>query len=167
MSVHLLYKGEKKWDDNDNLSEVYILQSNNPQNKSQVKIHKDNGGYLIEFTVNKTIPEFNKGAENCEITWVDSFTEFENVHQGQHRTAWKHTLHEHFPESGNATRPVLSEQDRNSGKNFHQAIQLFLQWTLNEKKPRDRQCIYLQPGGDPIFQKPMMTKLLNHLSRYE
>jgi hypothetical protein len=28
------YKGEKKWDDNDNLSKVYKLQSSNPQNKS-------------------------------------------------------------------------------------------------------------------------------------
>ena len=100
------YKGEKKWDDNDNLSEVYKLQSNNPQNKSQVEIYKDNGGYLIEFTVNKTIPEFNKGAKKCELTWVDSFMEFENVLQGQHKTAWKQRLHEQFLEPVNTTRPV-------------------------------------------------------------
>ena len=76
------YKGEKKWDDNDTLSEVYKLCSNNPKNKNLIKIHKDNGGYFIEFTVNKMIPEFNQGAEKCELTWVDSFTEFENVLQG-------------------------------------------------------------------------------------
>ncbi len=81
------YKGEKKWDDNDTLSEVYKLHSNNPKNKNLVEIHKDNGGYSIEFTVDKMIPEFNQGAEKCELTWVDSFTEFENVLQGQHRTA--------------------------------------------------------------------------------
>ena len=113
---HPFYKGEKKWEDNDTLSEVYKLQSNNPQNKSHVEIHKDNDRYSIEFTVDKTIPEFNKGAEKCELTWVDSFKEFENVLQGQHRTAWKQTLHEHFPEPVHVTRPVPSMQDRNSSE---------------------------------------------------
>ena len=40
------YKVTKPWDHNDTLSEVYKLQSNNPQNKSWVEIHKDNGKYL-------------------------------------------------------------------------------------------------------------------------
>ena len=70
------YKGEKKWDNNDTLSKVYKLRSSNPKNKNLVKIHKDNGGYSIEFTINKMIPEFNQGAEKCKLTWVDSFTEF-------------------------------------------------------------------------------------------
>ncbi len=47
-----LYKVVKAWDDNDpNLSEVYKLQSNNLQNKSRVEIHKDNGKYGIELTI--------------------------------------------------------------------------------------------------------------------
>ena len=50
------YKGEKKWDDYNTLSEVYKLQSNNHQNKNRIEIHKDNGGYSIKFTVDKTIP---------------------------------------------------------------------------------------------------------------
>ncbi len=112
------YKGKKKWDDNNTLSEVYKMRSNNPKNKNLVEIRKDNGGYSIEFTVDKTIPEFNQGAEKCELTWIDSFTEFENVLQGQHRTAWKQMLDEHFPEPVDATRPVLSDQDRNSDENF-------------------------------------------------
>ncbi len=63
-----LYKVMKTWDDNDpNLSEVYKLQSNNPHNKSQVEIHKDNFNYGIKFTINKTIPEFNKGAEKYNL----------------------------------------------------------------------------------------------------
>ena len=45
----LFYKVIRNLDDNDTLSEVYKLQSNNPQNKSWVEIHKDNGSYLIEF----------------------------------------------------------------------------------------------------------------------
>ncbi len=49
-----LYKVVKAWDNNDpNLSEVYKLQSNNPQNKSRVEIHKDNGKYGIKFTSTK------------------------------------------------------------------------------------------------------------------
>jgi hypothetical protein len=85
-----LYKVVKAWDNNDpNLFEVYKLQSNDLQNKSCVKIHKDNGKYGIEFTIDKTIPEFNKGAEKCDLNWSDFFVKFENVLQGHHKTAWK------------------------------------------------------------------------------
>ena len=62
------YKGEKKRDDNNTLSEVYKLQSINPQNKSRVEIHKDDGGYSIDFTVDKTMSKFNKGAEKSVLT---------------------------------------------------------------------------------------------------
>jgi hypothetical protein len=99
--------------------------------------------------------------------WSDSFAEFENMLQGHHRTAWKQVLHEHFPEPVDATAPVPAEQDRNQEETFHQAIQLFIQQTLNEKKPRDRQYIYLQPGGDYIFQKPMMQTPMEHLRRFK
>jgi hypothetical protein len=159
-----LYKVIKAWDDkNPNLSEVYKLQSNNLQNKSCVKIHKDNGKYGIKFSIDKTIPEFNKGAEKCDLNWSDSFVEFENVLQGHHRTAWKQVLHEHFPEPVNVTVPVPATQDCSLEKNFHQAIQLFIQQTLNKKKSRDRQYIYMQPGGDHVFQKTMMQLPVEHL----
>ena len=71
----LLYKVVKTWEDNDpNLSKVYKLQSNNTCNKSRVEIHKDNGKYGIEFTIDKTIPEFNKGAEKCNLNnWSNPF----------------------------------------------------------------------------------------------
>ena len=128
------YKVQKDWENNDTLFECYKLQSNNPPNKSHVKIHKDNGKYGIKLTVNKTVPEFNKGAEKCNLTWVDSFMEFKNVLQGQHRTAWKQTHHKHVPEPGNETISVPAVQDCNSGENFHKALQLFLQQqTLNKK----------------------------------
>jgi hypothetical protein len=38
---------------------------------------------------------------------------------------------------------------------------------LNKKKPRDRQYIYLQPGGDYVFQKPMMQTPVEHLQQFE
>jgi hypothetical protein len=135
-----LYKVVKAWDDNGpNLSEVYKLQSNNPRNKSHIEIHKDNGKYGIEFTIDKTIPEFNNGAEKCDLNWSDAFVEFENVLQGHHRTARKQVLHEHFPEPVDATVPVPITQDHNLEENFHHAIQLFIQQMPNKKKPRDRQ----------------------------
>ncbi len=160
-----LYKVVKAWDNNNPnlLSEVYKLQSNDSQNKSRVKIHKDNGKYGIKFTINKMIPEFNKGAEKCDFYWSDSFVEFENVLQGHHKTAWKQVLHEHFPEHANVTVPVPATQNCSSEENFHRAIQLFIQQMLNEKKPRDRQYIYMQPGGDHVFQKPMMQSPVEHL----
>ncbi len=122
-----LYKVVKTWDDNDpNLSEVYKLQSNNSHNKHWVKIHKDNGKYGIKFTIDKTIPEFNKGAEKCDLNWADSFGEFENVLQGHHKTAWKQVLHEHFAELVDVTVPVPAMQDRSLKENFHRVIQLFI-----------------------------------------
>ena len=115
-----LYKVVKTWDDNNpNLSEVYQLQSNDSRNKSWVEIHKDNGKYGIEFTIDKTIPEFNKWAEKCNLNWADSFGEFENVLQGHHKTAWKQVLHEHFPEPVDATVPVPAMQDCSLEENFH------------------------------------------------
>jgi hypothetical protein len=132
-------------------------------NKIRIEIHKDNVKYSIEFTIDKTIPEFNKRAEKCDFTWSDSFVEFKNVLQGHHRTAWKQVLQKHFPEPIDATLPMPVVQDCNLEENFHCAFQLFIQWTLNEKKPRDRQYLYLQPGGDHVFQKPIMQVPVDHL----
>jgi hypothetical protein len=109
------------------------------------------------------IPEFNKGAEKFDLNWSDSFAEFKNMLQGHHKTAWKQVLHEHFPEPVGATVPVPAMQDRSLEENFHRAIQLFIQQTLNKKKSRDRQYIYLQPGGDYVFQKLMMQSPVEHL----
>ncbi len=130
-----LYKVVKTWDNNDpNLSEVYKLQSNDSCNKSWVEIHKDIGKYGIIFTIDKTIPEFNKVTEKCNLNWADFLGEFENVLQGHHKTAWKQVLHEHFLEPVDATVSVLAMQDPSLEENFHQAIQLYIQQTLNKKK---------------------------------
>ncbi len=113
------------------------------------------------------IPEFNKGTEKCDLNWSDFFAEFKNVLQGHHKTAWKQVLHEHFPEPVNAMVPVPATQDRSSEENFHWGIQLFIQQMLNKKKPRDRQNIYMQPGGDHVFQKTMMQSPVDHLWRFK
>jgi hypothetical protein len=115
-----LYKVVKAWDDNGpNLSEVYKLQSNDPQNKSCVEIHKDNGKYGIKFTIDKMIPEFKKGAEKCDLNWSDSFVEFKNVLQGHHKTAWKQVLHKHFPEPVDAMVLGPATQDHSLEESFH------------------------------------------------
>ncbi len=159
-----LYKVIKAWDDNNpNLSECYKLQSNDLQNRSCIEIHKDKGKYDIEFTIDKTIPEFNNGAEKCDLTWSDSFVEFENVLQGHHRMAWKQVLHKHFLEPVNSTMPLPVAQDCNLEENFHRVLQLFVQGMLNEKKSSDRQYIYLLLGGDHVFQKPMMQTPVDNL----
>ncbi len=75
--------------------------------------------------------------------------------------------YKHFPEPVYATVPVMAEQDCNPEENFHQAIQLFIQQTLNEKKPWDRRYTCLQPGGGHIFQKPMMQTPVEHLRRFK
>ncbi len=76
-------------------------------------------------------------------------------------------LHEHFLEPVDVTVPVPAMQVCSLEENFHQAIQLFIQQTLNKKKPRDRQYIYMQPGGDYVFQKPMMQFPVEHLWQFE
>ena len=59
------------------LPEVYKLTSLNPCNKNKVKIHKDSGIDGIEFTVDKTIPDFNKGADKVELNYASAFIKFE------------------------------------------------------------------------------------------
>ena len=66
---------------------------------------------------------------------------------GQYKTAWKQILHEFYPEPVDAAM-VSVEQDRSHEENFRHAIELFLKKVLHEEKPRDRQYIYLAPGGD-------------------
>ena len=70
------------------LPEVYKLTSANPRNNNKVKIHKDSELYGIEFIVNKTIPNFNKGADKVELDYASAFIEFENVLEGALNLAW-------------------------------------------------------------------------------
>jgi hypothetical protein len=44
---------------------------------------------------------------------------------------------------------------------------LFLLRTLKEQKPRDRQYIYLAPGGDYGIHKDLLTSPMDHLHRFQ
>jgi len=107
-----LFKLQKTWNEKTILPKVYKLTSPNPRNKNKAEIHKDSGLYGIEFTVYKTIPDFNKGADKVELDYASAFIEFENVLEGALNSAWKYVLKEHFLEpidnSTGALLPVLS-----------------------------------------------------------
>jgi hypothetical protein len=110
-----LFMQQKTWNEKTILSEVYKLTSPNSCNINKVKIHKDSGLYGIEFTVDKTIPNFNKGADKVELDYASAFIEFENVLEGALNSAWKYVLKEHFPEpNDDSTGIQLSESNRNS-----------------------------------------------------
>ena len=160
------FKAQKTWSEKTPLGDVYKLQSNSPHNKQKAKIHKDSGQLGIEFTLDKTINDFVRGTEKVDMDYIESFQEFENVLLGRYLTDWKQVLHEHFPEPFDAME-VLQEQDRSLADNFVQAIDLFMIKTLNESAPRDRQYIYLAPGGDHVFHKELMMTPMDHLHRFQ
>ena len=155
----------KTWEKT-SLPEAYKLQSKDSFNKVKAEVHQDSGKLGVEFTVNKTIPDFNNGAAKINLDWNHSFTEFENVLQGQHKTAWKKIVHEFFPEPVDLSN-VTAEQDRSREENFRRTIALFLRKALHEDKPRDRQWIYMALGGDYNVQKALTTKPIDHLHRWE
>ncbi len=138
---------EKTWDEKTRLPETYKLQSSYSQNKIKAKVHQEIGKLGVEFTINKTIPEFEKGAKKVNLDYAHSFVEFKNVLQGQYKTAWKQVIHEHFPEPTNLEN-VPVEQDCSSETNFHRGVELFITKVLHEKKLRDQQYIYMMPGGN-------------------
>ncbi len=138
---------EKTWDKKTRLPETYKLQSSDSQNKIKAKVHQDSGKLGVKFTLDKTIPEFEKGAKKVNLDYAHSFVEFKNVLQGQYKTAWKQVVYEHFLEPTNLEN-VPAKQDCLSEANFRCAVELFITKVLHKKKPWDQQYIYMMPGGD-------------------
>jgi hypothetical protein len=88
---------EKTWDEKTRLPKTYKLQSSDSWNKIKAKVHQDSGKLGVEFTIDKTIPEFEKGAKKVNLNYAHSFVEFKNVLQEEYKTAWKQVVHEHLP----------------------------------------------------------------------
>ena len=82
--------------------------------------------------------------------------------QGRLSSDWKQVLDDYFPEPADPEN-VSPEHDRSTADNFKRAIELFLKHTLNEPKPRDRQWIYMMPGGDYGVRKDLLVSPLDHL----
>jgi hypothetical protein len=91
------------------------------------------------------------------------FVEVKNVLEGALNLAWKYVLKEHFPEPMDDSTGVLSPEsnNRNSKESFQKAIELFLQRSTHEKKLRDSQLIYYQPGGDFQVRKDLGTSAMS------
>jgi hypothetical protein len=154
---------ETSFDEKNLPNELYKMQNKDLRfNELKAEIHIDSGRLGVEFNVDKTIPDSNKGAEKIHPDWTTSFEEFENVLEGQYKPAWKQVMHDNFPEPVDAAM-VPTEHDRSLKENFCRAIELFLKKALHEEKPRDRQYIYLQPGGDYNVRKALATKPVEHL----
>jgi len=105
-----------------------------------------------------------KGQKRSSCTTLLCFVEFENVLEGALNSAWKYVLKEHFPEPiDNSTGVLLPESNnRNSKESFQRAIELFLQRSTHEKKLRDHQLIYYQPGDDFQVRKGLRTSAIEH-----
>ncbi len=142
------------------------MQSNDPRNKYKAEIPKDSGGLGIKFTLDRTITDFNRGAERVNLNYVQSFAEFGNMLQGRLLSDWKQVLDNNFPEPADP-ESALPEQDRSTADAFKRAIELFLKHTLNEPKPRDRQWIYMMPGGDYGVCKELLVLPLDHLHQFK
>jgi len=156
------------WNEKTILPEVYKLTSPNPRNKNKVEIHKDTGLYGIECTVDKTIPNFYKGADKIKLDYASAFIKFENVLEDALNLAWKYVLKEHFPVLiDDSTGDLSPESNRNSKESFQSAIELFLQRSAHEKKLWDRQLIYYQPGGNFQVQKDLGTPAIEHHHHFE
>jgi hypothetical protein len=78
-------------------------------------------------------------------------------------SAWKYILKEHFLEPiDDSTGNLLPESSQNSMESFQRAIELILQRsTQYEKKIRDCQLIYYQPGGDFHVRKDLEHQRLS------
>ena len=116
------------------------MQSNGLRNKYEAEIPKDSSSLRIEFTLDRTITDFIRGAKRVNLDYVQSFAEFGNVLQGRLLSDWKQVLEDNFPEPADP-ETASAEHDRSTADSFKRVIELFLKHTLNEQKPCDRQWI--------------------------
>jgi hypothetical protein len=141
------------------------LQSNDLRNKYKAEIPKDLGSFVIEFTLDRTIMDFIRGAKRVNLDYVQSFVEVGNVLQGRLLSNWKQVLEDNFPEPADP-EIALPEHDRSTADSFKRAINIFLNHTLNEQKPRDHQWIYMSPGGNFGVRMDLLVSPLDHLHRF-
>ncbi len=141
------------------------MQSNDLCNKYKAEIPKDSGSHGIEFTLDRNITDFIRGAKRVNLDYVQSFAKFGNVLQGRLLSNWKQVLEDNFPEP--ADRETVSpEHDCFTADSFKRAIELFLKHTLNKHKPRGRQWI-MSPDGDYGVRKDLLVLPLDHLHRFK
>ena len=160
------FKVKRTWDEKTKLPETYKLRSNVYSQKQLAEVHTDGGQFGPEFTISRTIADFIRGSAKVNLGYEQSLLELENVFQGPLLTDWKHIVATHFPEPVEPEE-VRPEHDRSSAENFDRAMNEFIKPHLKEKKPRDRQYIYMAPGGDYSIHKDLLTTPMDHLHRFQ
>jgi len=160
------FKARRLWDEKTKLPETYKLRSNEYGQKQSAEVHMDGGQFGPEFTVSRTIPDFARGAAKVNLGYEQSLAELTNIFQGPLLTDWNHVVATNYPEPVEFEN-VRPEHDRSSADNFNRAIEDFLKRHLKEKKPRDRQYIYMAPGGDYGVFKDLLTSPMDHLHRFQ
>ena len=160
------FKWTHKWDAKTTIIEVYKLQSNDLRNKYKAEIPKDSGSLRIEFTLIQIIMDFICGAERVNLDYIQSFAKFGNVLQGCLLSDWKQVLADNFPEPVDPEAASLAH-DCSRAASFQHAVDIFLKHTLNEKKPHDRQWIYMSPGGNFGVHKDLLVLPMDHLHRFK
>ena len=160
------FKSTRKWDAKTKFNKVYKLQSNDLRNKYKAEIPKDLGSLGIEFTLDRTITDFIRGAKRVNLDSVQSFAEFGNVLQGHLLSGWKQVLADNFPEPVDL-ETVSPAHDCSTADSFQHAINLFLKHTLNKKKPRNRQWLYMSPGGNFGVRNDLLVSTMDHLHQFK
>jgi hypothetical protein len=160
------FKVKRTWDVKTKLPETYKLRSNEYGVKQTADVHTDGGQRGSEFTISRTIADFIRGSTKVNLGYEQSLVELQNVFEGPLLTDWNHVLATNFLEPVNS-EDVPPEHDRSSAINFNRAIDEFIKHHLKETKPRDRQYIYMAPGGDYGVHKDLMTSPMNHLHRFQ
>jgi hypothetical protein len=82
---------EKTWDEKTLLPKTYKLQINNPHKNVKVKVHQNSAKLGIEFTVDKSIPEFEMGAKKLTLTGLTPLWS-SRTYSGENKTVWKQVL---------------------------------------------------------------------------
>jgi hypothetical protein len=96
-----------------------------------------------------------------ERTWMETFSKFENVLAGSYKTAWREVVKDHFtPLPAEASKDELK-------KSFFEAITRFICAILDSDTPRDKQYVYMAPGGDHRIAMDLLTPLRKHARHYK
>ena len=160
------FKAKRTWDEKTKLPETYKLRSNEYGQKQTAEVHTDGGQFGPEFTISRTIADFIRGSAKVNWGYEQSLDELSNVFKGQLLDDWHFVFSTEYPEPVDPEN-VPAEHDRSSATNFSHAMDEFVKRYLKEKKPRDRQYIYMAPGGDYSIHKELMTSPMDHLHRFQ
>ncbi len=133
----------------------YKFQGRNA--KAEVCI--DSGTLRMEFSLKKTLAQFNQAGTRLNWSWEETFLEFQNILGDSYCTTWHEVLNEHFP------KPLeeVSTHLCNKKEDFEQPIELFIKKILDNRKPQDLQYIYMAPGDDYCLVKDLLTLPRVHL----